>query len=193
MNVRRLVLPTTAVLIAPAIAFAHPGHSADSAIAAGVLHPLTGWDHLAALLAVGAWSARQRGRLRVALPAAFLIAMALGSELALTIPVSSTLVEQGIAASLLLIGLLMAARWRLPATATVMLATAFALFHGAAHGLEGPADAQAFIFRTGFLATSASLIGTGFAVTATLAERLRTATLRASGILLAGGGVLLLS
>lgn len=192
MNVRRILLPVTTLLLAPAIAFAHPGHPGDSALGAGLLHPLTGWDHLAALLAVGAWSAIQRGRLRVALLAAFLAAMALGSALAPAMPVSATVIEQGIAASLLLIGLLVGSRWRLPGAASVALAAAFAAFHGAAHGLEGPDGAHALTFSAGFLATSAALIGAGFTATTMLAERARTPALRIGGVLLAGGGLLLL-
>ena len=50
----------TAFLAAASLpALAHPGH-VEMGFADGMLHPLTGIDHLLALLAAGIWSVRQR-------------------------------------------------------------------------------------------------------------------------------------
>ncbi|RYG85813.1 HupE/UreJ family protein [bacterium] len=174
----------------PALAVAHPGHAEGLAVAAGALHPLTGADHLAALLAVGAWSTTLADRARTWVPAAFLVAMGLGSALAPALFVPAGVVEQGIAASLLLLGLLLAFQARLAAPATVGLAATFALFHGAAHGLEAPGAAVGY--TAGFLLASALLIAVGFAATTQLTHRLRSKGLRIGGALLAGSGLLLL-
>ena len=126
---------------APLAAFAHPGALADhvhTGFASGLLHPLTGPDHLAAMLAVGMWSALVL-RPRWAAPAAFvalLLAGALAAQAGLTVPG----VEPMIAASLLVIGLLTAARARLPVWGGALLVGAFAFFHGAAHGFELAGD-----------------------------------------------------
>ncbi|MBX9755207.1 MAG: HupE/UreJ family protein, partial [Pseudomonadaceae bacterium] len=67
------------LLLTPALALAHPGHS-DSGLLAGASHPLGGLDHLLAMLAVGLWAAQQQGAARWALPLSF-IASLLGGGL----------------------------------------------------------------------------------------------------------------
>lgn len=160
------------LLLTPAFAFAHPGHPGGDAVA-GLLHPLTGADHLAALLAVGAWSATLGGRQRVFVPLVFLLAMAGGSAIAPRLGIGAGVVEQGIAVSLLLLGLLCASRRQLPAATSLGLAAAFALFHGAAHGLEGPGGVAALGYTAGFLATSTALIACGFLACRALFARRR--------------------
>lgn len=101
---------------------------------AGFGHPFFGLDHLAAMLAVGIWSALAMRRAWAA-PAAFaftLLAGALLAQVGLPFPA----VEPMIAASLLVVGLLLALRARLGAPAAAALVAVFALFHGAAHGNE---------------------------------------------------------
>lgn len=135
-------------------AFAHPGHEATTVAGsfyAGLLHPLTGADHLLAMASVGVWSAlaargshgRQPGAMQLLrLPLAFVVLMLAGAALGLagfTLPA----VEPMIAASLLVIGLLVALRAQLPAAAGMAIVGGFALFHGYAHGAELPASASA--------------------------------------------------
>ena len=100
----------------------------------GLLHPLTGLDHLAAMVAVGVWSAGTTRRFWVA-PLAFALMLFAGAVLAQA-GVGFPAIEPMIAASLLVVGLLLAARARLPEAAGAALVGAFALFHGAAHGQE---------------------------------------------------------
>ncbi len=100
----------------------------------GALHPITGLDHLAAMLAVGMWSAMTTRRVWLA-PlsfAALLLLGALVAKLGLGLPA----IEPMIAASMLVVGLLVATRTQLPEWAGAALVGAFALFHGAAHGQE---------------------------------------------------------
>ncbi len=143
-------LAAAAALLASGPALAHPGHdvaSVGASLASGLLHPLTGADHLLAMVAVGVWSALAvrgagagGGVLR--LPLAFVALMLVGAALGLA-GVALSAVEPMIAASLLVIGLLVALRARLPVGVAMALVGGFALFHGHAHGAELPASAGA--------------------------------------------------
>ncbi|MDX5445820.1 MAG: HupE/UreJ family protein, partial [Zoogloeaceae bacterium] len=85
-------------------ALAHPGHESASFFS-GFGHPIGGADHLLAMLAVGLLAARQAGRARWALPAAFVLTMLAGAGLG-AIGVALPAVETGIALSVLVLGLL---------------------------------------------------------------------------------------
>ncbi|CDF86524.1 hypothetical secreted protein [Pseudomonas knackmussii B13] len=102
----RKSLYALALFLTPAIAFAHPGHG-DNGLAAGVLHPLTGLDHLLAMFAVGLWAAQQKGAARLALPCTFVGTMLLGGLLGFD-GVQLPFIETGIAASVLALGLCVA-------------------------------------------------------------------------------------
>ena len=79
MRLKKL-FATAALLLAPALAFAHPGHG-DNGLVAGISHPLGGLDHLLAMLAVGLWAAQQKGAARWALPCTFVTTLLLGGLL----------------------------------------------------------------------------------------------------------------
>ncbi len=167
------------------LAFAHTGeglhsHASDalSSFAAGLTHPLTGLDHLAAMLSVGVWSAMSAwarpGQLMktgpssaqlLAAPLAFAAMLLLGALLAMG---GATVngVEPMIAASLLVLGLLVAARRALPVPVSAALVGSFALFHGLAHGQEltGPATAALAGMVLGTLALHAAGISLGMAL-----------------------------
>jgi len=151
-----------ALLLTPALAFAHPGHG-EHGIVAGVLHPLTGIDHLLAMLAVGLWAAQQTGKARWALPATFVGTMLLGGVLGfegLQLPG----LESGIAASVLALGLAVALAIRPPVALAVGATALFALFHGVAHGLELPEMSSPWAYAAGFVAATAALHAVGYAV-----------------------------
>lgn len=126
----------------PVAAFAHMGeqahtHGLANSFLQGFAHPFTGADHLAAMLAVGAWSALTFPRLGSAwrVPAAFvalLVAGAVAGLAGLWVPG----VEPMIAASVLVLGLLVAVQEQMPWVLAAALAGVFAFFHGAAHGQE---------------------------------------------------------
>lgn len=164
-----------AAMLASAPALAHPGHdvaSVGASLASGLLHPLTGADHLLAMVAVGVWSALAVGAgggggvgvLRV--PLAFVALMLVGAVLGLA-GLALPAVEPMIAASLLVVGLLVALRARLPAGAAMALVGGFALFHGYAHGAELPASAGALpgvlAYVGGFAAATVALHLAGIA------------------------------
>ena len=124
-----------ALLLAPTLAHAHTGVGDTSGFAHGFGHPLTGLDHLLAMIAVGLWAAQIGGRALWAVPLTFVSIMAVGGALGIAgVPVP--FVEQGIATSVLLLGLLIAFAVRMPLGFSVPLVALFAICHGHAHGAE---------------------------------------------------------
>jgi len=123
ISLRQFRLPAAvAAGTLPLVALAHPGTVAAHAhgFAAGFVHPFTGLDHLAAMLAVGVWSAGSQRRAWSA-PAAF-IACLLAGALATSARIAVPGAEAMIAASLLVLGLLLALRAVLaPAAAAVIV------------------------------------------------------------------------
>lgn len=141
------VAMTTLAVSLPAAA--HPGHAPDSGFAAGLLHPVTGVDHLLALLAVGLWSRQQHGYL---LAPTFLVMMALGA--ASSSGVALPALELSIAATVLLLGGLAACAPRLQQPQMAVLTVgACAFVHGLAHGneLTGMASGAGFILASAVL------------------------------------------
>jgi urease accessory protein len=130
-----------ALLLAAGAALAHPGHPGHGGSQAtltfleGLLHPLTGPDHLAAMLAVGLWSALATTRRLWLAPAVF-VALLLAGALAGMAGIAPPGVEPMVAASLVVLGLLVATRWQAPAGLGLALVGGFAAFHGLAHGGE---------------------------------------------------------
>ncbi|AFK61986.1 urease accessory transmembrane protein [Advenella kashmirensis WT001] len=132
MNVA-ITIGTLLGLTATAV-FAHPGHidqAQHSMFAAGLLHPLTGLDHLLAMLAVGLWSALTHQSLRRAMlaPVVFLIMLFAGAMLGI-MGVQLPLVEPMIMASLLILGLLVATRKSINEMVGFVIVGAFACFTG---------------------------------------------------------------
>ena len=141
------VAMTTLAVSLPAAA--HPGHAPDSGFAAGLLHPMTGVDHLLALLAVGLWSRQQHGYL---LAPTFLVMMALGA--ASSSGVALPALELSIAATVVLLGGLAACAPRLQQPQIAILTVgACAFVHGLAHGneLTGMASGAGFIVASAVL------------------------------------------
>lgn len=152
-----------AVLLAAAAvpAFAHPGHDTTT-LAAGLVHPL-GLDHLLAMVAVGLWSAAAfGGARRLAGPALFMAALLAGA-VAGAAGWGHALVEPAIAASVVVLGVMLAFARRLPAAAGLVLVAVAGSLHGLAHGAELPAAGGFAAYAAGFLAATALLHGVGLA------------------------------
>lgn len=116
-------------------AWAHPGHGLHAGFTAGLLHPLTGWDHLLVMFALGIWAARRPARQGWPLPLVFVSVMALFAALAMVwLPMS--LVEVLVAASLLVMGGLLVAKVTLPSSVQLGGVALIAAMHGYAHGAE---------------------------------------------------------
>ncbi len=183
-------------LLLPGLALAHTGagdHHTHSALASGLLHPLTGLDHLAAMLALGVWSALAVRPLWLA-PAAFVLMLAVGA-LAGFAGLGVPAVEPMIASSLLVLGLLVALRRGLPVALAAALAGLFAFFHGAAHGHELAADFSdtgQWLALAGMVMATAILHGLGIVLGHTLFKRLRWLSVPAGGAVALLGSTLLL-
>ena len=160
---RRLLLALVAVL--PLAAAAHTGVDAHShpGFLTGFFHPLTGLDHLAAMVSVGLWSAlaaRRAGPELLRGPLGFtgmLLAGAILGLLGAQVPA----VEPMIAASLLVTGLLVITRWHVAGFAAALLVGLFALFHGLAHGYELADSTNAWSTLVGMLTATVLLHATG--------------------------------
>lgn len=147
-------VPALAGLV-PMTALAHPeGHGAENALA-GLLHPLTGVDHLLAMVAVGLWAAQLGQQATRTLPIVFPVVMVAGALLALS-GVYLPAIEPMIAASVIVLGVLVAARIRLPAIASAVIVAAFAIVHGYAHAADGPAGEMPS-YAAGFVAATVLL------------------------------------
>ena len=153
------------LLASPSLVFAHTGIGGVDGLWNGFSHPFGGLDHLCAMLGIGVWAAQRGGRSVWLVPLAFVVVMALGGALGM-MAVSVPFVERGIIASVLILGVLIAAAARLPLVLSVLIVGVFALFHGHAHGAEMPTTASGFMYGIGFLAATAILhlsgIGLGF-------------------------------
>jgi urease accessory protein len=170
------------------IASAHPGHG--TGLLAGMAHPLFGLDHALAMLAVGFWAWQLGGRAKLVVPGSFVFLMALGGWLGLA-GIAMPFIEAGIAASVLLVGLLTAFAVRLPTGTAAAIAGAFAVFHGYAHGVEMPALQEQWTYVAGFMAATAALHGTGMATA--MAFRRHQMALRMAGASIATTGAWLLT
>lgn len=136
-------------------AMAHDGMHA-AGLLAGLLHPLSGGDHLLAMVAVGLWAAAQNPTARRWLPALFPLTMLLGA-LAAAGGVALAGMESLIGLSVVALGMLTVFSVRMPAWAGGLLLAVFALAHGQAHGLEIPANSSALAYFLGFSAATALL------------------------------------
>lgn len=168
------ILPLLMILV-PTAALAHPDHGFG--LADGILHPLTGPDHLLAMVSVGLLAAAQGGRARLALPLAFLAAMGLGAWF---VPALGGLVEPMILASVILLGAVIALALRVGLHLALPMVALMGLAHGSAHGMEGAGTA----FVPGILAATAALHGLGLALGLTLSRL--ALRLSGAGALLAG-------
>ena len=171
----RAFASATAAILWPGMTLAHPGHHhvQGSSFMSGFTHPLTGTDHLLAMLAVGLWLALAfsawKPRARIA--GGFLLAMLAGGVLALA-GLTAPAIEPAILLSLLVFGLLAATGASLPVWPATAVAAFFALFHGLAHGLEIPAATNAVGYVAGYLAATALLLASGTALGVVLRPQL---------------------
>lgn len=182
-----------AVVAGPDGAAAHVPGTHGAGFGHGFAHPFGGLDHLLAMVAVGLWAALRGGRLLWGLPAAFLAAMAAGGLLGLA-GAPLVLVEPGIAASVLVLGLALALSFRPPAALGLAIVGLSGLLHGYAHGAEIPAAAAPVPYALGFLLATALLHGLGIgALLAAMRTRLGMPALRLTGAAVAASGLLLIA
>jgi len=180
-----LLLCLAATAAAPA--FAHGSHGTAEGFLAGVLHPVTGLDHLLAMVAVGIWSAFLGRGLAWQLPVAFPLVMVVGGALGIA-GVMLPYVELGIALSVVVLGVAIAARWAAPTAAALAIIVVFAIFHGHAHGTELPSATEPQGYAAGFVLSTGLLHVAGIGIAHLAMRRALPGVLRACGgaIALAG-------
>lgn len=150
--IRSILLCIVSVL--PIAAFAHAPDGAGGGFVTGFLHPILGYDHLIAMVAVGLWGAFLGDRALWILPIVFPSIMAVGAAVGI-LGVGLPLVEVIIALSGVVLGALIVLKFRAPLQIAMVVVGVFALFHGYAHGLEMPEQTSVVTYGAGFV------IGTG--------------------------------
>jgi urease accessory protein len=141
---------------------AHTGEGYGGGLIAGFTHPILGWDHVAAMVAVGLWGAFLGAPAIWILPVVFPLVMALGAVMGiLGIPVPA--IETGIALSAVVLGLMIVLAARPPLWVAAVLVGVFAIFHGYAHGTELPSTVNAFAYAVGFVISTGLLHMIGIA------------------------------
>lgn len=180
---RALILALPAAALAGQ-AVAHTGHGINSGLVSGFLHPIMGWDHLVAMLAVGLWAVSLGGRALYVLPLVFPLVMALGAGLGM-MGVALPAVEAGVAASGVVLGLLVAFAVRAPLAASAALVGVFAVFHGHAHGTELPAAHGPLGYGVGFVIGTALLHLAGIALGLAARSEFGRIAMRGAGGLIA--------
>jgi len=182
-----------ALLLTPALAWAHVGAHPVSGFFSGLIHPLTGVDHLLAMVAVGLWAGLMGGSAWWRLPVAFVAALVAGFWVALAgllFPAAETWVQL----TLLGLGLLLAAAVRFPLALATLVVAFFGLFHGYVHGLEVPESEVAAVYALGMGVTSLALHLSGVGLAHGLKHLARGEfwAVRAAGVAIAGVGAALL-
>jgi len=190
MTVRNVLLLVLLLACATG-ARAHEAVGVAGGFASGFMHPLLGWDHVAAMVAVGLWGAVLGKSAIWLLPVVFPLVMAFGGAFGVIgIPLPS--VEVGIALSALVLGgmVLFAARPPLWVAATIV--GLFAVFHGHAHGTELPEAANPLAFSVGFVLATGLLHLCGIVISLLSRWRAGRAVVRGGGAIIAVAGALFL-
>jgi urease accessory protein len=193
MNARRLQQAAILVLLAlaaltPTGADAHIVKGEAIGFASGFLHPISGWDHIIAMVAVGLWGAQLGQPAIWALPVTFPLVMAFGGFLGLigvTVPGS----ELGIALSGVCLGAAVLTQFRPPLWVAAALVGTFGLFHGYAHGHELPPGQNALLYSAGFILATGLLHATGIAIGLVHRWAWGRYALRGAGAVVMSGGL----
>lgn len=159
----RLAVLSVTVVLWPVAAWAHVQSGEAGGFLSGMSHPVSGLDHVVAMIAVGLWGAQLGMPAIWILPVAFPMMMAVGGMLGLIgMPLPG--VEIGIALSAVVLGALVLGRIRLPLAAAVVIVGFFAVFHGHAHGTELPAGQNALLYSLGFVIATGLLHAVGITI-----------------------------
>ncbi|MDI9849900.1 HupE/UreJ family protein [Rhodoblastus sp. 17X3] len=179
-------------MLAPTCAHAHAQAGDASGFLTGFLHPLTGLDHIIAMVAVGLWGAQLGAPAIWLLPVTFPIVMAFGGFLALIgVPVPA--VEIGIALSGVLLGVAVMMESRPPLFLALAVVALFAICHGHAHGVELPPATSGLTYSIGFVVATGLLHACGIGVGTIHRWSYGRLALRALGGLISAGGIFFLA
>ena len=181
---------STAMFAVPAIA--HTGEGYGGGFVSGFTHPIVGWDHVVAMVAVGLWGAFLGAPSIWLLPVVFPLVMALGAVVGIVgFPVPA--VETGIALSAVVLGLMIVFAAKPPIWVSALLVGVFAVFHGYAHGTELPGAANPFVYAAGFVIATGMLHLIGIAFGLLVRWPLGRIAVRSAGGLISLAGIAFLT
>ncbi|MDQ0559949.1 urease accessory protein [Rhizobium mesoamericanum] len=184
-----------ACFLAPSLAFAHAGVGQTIGFVHGLAHPVSGLDHVLAMVLVGVLAWQLGGRALWLVPTTFVSVMAAAGALGM-MGISVPFVEAGIASSVIVLGALIGLNIRAPVAVAAGLVGLFAVFHGHAHGSEIPSAADGLTYAAGFMLASAALHVAGIALgrlIGSASEPQRATVMRSAGGLAAIAGIGLLT
>lgn len=177
-----VIPPLLLLLTEPALAHDQPG--VTGGFVSGITHPLTGLDHMIAMVAVGIWGAQLGAPAILLLPITFPIVMAVGAVLGI-LQVPLPLQEPVIALSALVLGTAVATRLQMPFMFAVLIVAIFAIFHGYAHGVELPHAANPLAYGIGFVVATGLLHLCGISIGLLLRWPIGDHLIRGMGIAIA--------
>jgi len=183
----RLILIVMALMLFSTPAAAHIVHG--EGLMAGLAHPFHGMDHILAALAVGLWAGQRQDRLAWALPGLFAVALLISALAGHASGNPLPLMEPGIAATVLLLGIFIAFALNMPAAVSAALLVVFAVFHGWAHGVEQPVGTTVGSYLIGLAVGTLVLQFAGILASRKL---LRADMLKLAGGFVAGAGSMML-
>ena len=172
-------------------AAAHTQAGVPGGLASGFLHPLTGMDHLAAMVAVGIWGAQLGAPAIWVLPITFPLVMAFGGVLGID-GVPLPMPELAIALSAVILGAAVALRLRIAFGWAAIVVGVFAIFHGHAHGAELPHAANPLAYGIGFVTATGLLHLGGIAIGTLLRWPAGDRLIRGLGLAIAATGCIFL-
>lgn len=175
------------ILALPVDASAHIVKGEAVGFVSGFEHPISGFDHIIAMVAVGMWGAQLGMPAIWLLPVTFPLVMAFGGFLGLIgVPLPGS--EIAIALSGVCLGIAVLTEARPPLWGAAVLVGLFGLFHGYAHGAELPPGQNALLYSLGFVLATGMLHAAG--ITIGIIHRWnwgRMALRAAGGIVFCGG------
>jgi urease accessory protein len=190
-NSRWIFATITIAVLAANPALAHTGDGVGG-LMSGFLHPITGPDHVVAMIAVGLWGGILGAPAIWQLPVVFPVVMAVAGAMGvLGVPLPA--VEVGIALSGVVLGLMVLFLVRPPIAVTAAIVGLFAIFHGHAHGTELPDAANPFAYALGFVVATGLLHLAGIAFGLLMARPAGVVVVRAAGGAIAAAGTAFLT
>lgn len=187
---KNLLLSLLVIFLVPSLVHAHIGVGDTSGFLHGFGHPISGLDHLLAMVAVGIWAAQIKGKAIWVVPITFVSTMVIGGTIGIT-GIHIPYVEQGIILSVLILGVFIAATVHLPLSLSSAVVGLFALFHGHAHGTEIPAAISGVSYGIGFAMSTAILHLSGICFSVFFQKIFRLQVVRFAGVAIALGGIYL--
>ena len=188
MKFGRIALVISAVFLFSSIAQAHEGGGIAGGFVSGFVHPILGWDHVAAMVAVGLWGAFLGNPAIWVLPVVFPLVMAFGGALGV-MGIAIPSIETGIAVSAIVLGAMVAFAVRPPLWVAAVLVGVFAIFHGHAHGTELPGAANPLAYSAGFVISTGMLHLSGIAFGLLVRWPAGRVAVRTCGVIISLAGV----